>query len=52
MLYQKNKPSWMQLLAPVAWLACRVLESLFANRWHKSKEIPYDKNLRTPEDED
>lgn len=52
MLYQKNKPSWMQLIAPVAWLVCRVLEKVFANRWHKSTEIPYDKNLRPPEDED
>lgn len=44
MLYQKNKPHWLQLLAPVGWLVCRILEKIFSERWHKSKDIPYDKN--------
>jgi len=39
--FQKNDPNWLTLIAPVAWLVCRILERLFGIKWRRDPAIPY-----------
>jgi len=41
MTIKVHNSSWSALLAPIAWLAAKMLEKIFGSYWNRSKNIPY-----------